>query len=643
MLIGVYVFALAMAAGLVLGLFWAIAHGLTGALAGKLGIIVVFIALAILRGLWSGLKPPKHEPGGMLVPLTSQPKLAATLADLGRRVGSAPPDEVRLVLDVNAAVTEESSWLGLRRGIRRLYLGVPLLYGLSENQVRSVLAHELGHYSGRHTALGAVVYRGKEALGRIIGELGPTSLVGRAFLLYLRAYVAVSHSVTRRQELEADQASAAIVGTEVASSALTALGPLSAGWQTFRRGYIGLGSTTKRRPANLFGGLAAFLADPTRQAEMAEVAIQAEPEKATVYDTHPPLSVRLAALAGAPKVAADGPSDGPSDGASDGPGVGLLTDPQGTIAAFESWLYADSGFQPASWQELVASEGAAVDRVNASLLARTVVAQGLRTPTLAGYLDDLRSGSLVDRAARLLPGNASLAEQQRTTTRLLSDTVGAALVEHCGARYTHEWSRPWTLRAADGELLEQEPLVAAAVADPAAVDALENWLREHRVPLDVEAEQTDTSPDATRPGQGSAGTAGAAPTGAAPTGAPTMIIGAMAPVNRTDSLIVLDTGVALRRTNVGDFFTSVGGSLTSRLLREGPAKVVANRRTIVIPWADLARVDVGKVKRRLVITFTLLDGSTHTVKGNDSSRLVGNPFAPMAHYLGGRYFTDDTL
>lgn len=122
-----------------------------------------------------------------------------------------------------------------------------------------------------------------------------------------------------------------------------------------------------------------------------------------------------------------------------------------------------------------------------------------------------------------------------------------------------------------------------------------------------------------------------------------MIIGAMAPVNRTDSLIVLDTGVALRRSNVGDLFTSVGGSLTSRLLREGPAKVVADRRTTVIPWADLARVDVGKVKRRLVITFTLLDGSTHTVKGNDSSRLVGNPFVPMAHYLGGRYFTDDTL
>ncbi len=36
-----------------------------------------------------------------------------------------------------------------------MYIGAPLLIGLSVDQMRSVLAHELGHYSGRHTALAA--------------------------------------------------------------------------------------------------------------------------------------------------------------------------------------------------------------------------------------------------------------------------------------------------------------------------------------------------------------------------------------------------------------------------------------------------------------------------------------------------------
>jgi Zn-dependent protease with chaperone function len=36
-------------------------------------------------------------------------------------------------------------------GPRRLCLGVPLMQGLNEAQLRAVLAHELGHYSNSDT------------------------------------------------------------------------------------------------------------------------------------------------------------------------------------------------------------------------------------------------------------------------------------------------------------------------------------------------------------------------------------------------------------------------------------------------------------------------------------------------------------
>lgn len=73
-----------------------------------------------------------------------------TVRRLADDVGTRVPDEIRIVPEVNAAVVEESQLLGLHAGRRYLYLGIPLLQGLSVAQLQAVIAHELGHYSGRH-------------------------------------------------------------------------------------------------------------------------------------------------------------------------------------------------------------------------------------------------------------------------------------------------------------------------------------------------------------------------------------------------------------------------------------------------------------------------------------------------------------
>ena len=250
MLLGIYVLALGVIAALALGLYEIVVNGFTGAALVKLFVLAVLVSVAIGRGLWAGLR--RHDRGepGVVLTEEEQPRLWAEVRYLAEHLGTRPPDEIRLVHDVNAAVSESSRWLGLVPGTRRMYVGAPLLTGLTALQMRSVLAHELGHYSGRHTGLAGVTYRGQESLQRVIRHLGPSSWVGRLLQLYGRLYVAVASSVNRRQELEADAYSARLAGKSVAISALQSLPAIDAGWssflETFRRGRFRAGTTSSR-------------------------------------------------------------------------------------------------------------------------------------------------------------------------------------------------------------------------------------------------------------------------------------------------------------------------------------------------------------------------------------------------------------
>ena len=150
-----------------------------------------------------------------------------------------------------------------------------------------MLAHEFGHYGGRHTALAGVTYRGAETIGRTVSHLGPRHLASRLFLIYARLYFAVSHSVNRRQELEADQLSARAVGGEVAASALLEVAPLAATWEHYLHRFAAMGLEIGRRPTGLLAGFADHLACPEVARAMQQLRETMAEEKPSVYDTHP--------------------------------------------------------------------------------------------------------------------------------------------------------------------------------------------------------------------------------------------------------------------------------------------------------------------------------------------------------------------
>jgi Zn-dependent protease with chaperone function len=153
-----------------------------------------------------------------------------------------PPAELRIIAEANAMVTEECRFLGIVPGTRRLYVGLPLLLGLSTGEMRAVICHELGHYARGHTRVGHVVYRGAAAILEVARKFQPSQrpqfsaaagLLAVPFLLYACLYLEMTAALRRQQEKEADRAAMEAAGKAALAGALQGTYALSLAWGYF--------------------------------------------------------------------------------------------------------------------------------------------------------------------------------------------------------------------------------------------------------------------------------------------------------------------------------------------------------------------------------------------------------------------------
>jgi len=618
LLAGFYLICAGVLVALGLLLYEVTIHDLAGALAAKLGLVTIVAALAIGRGLFGRRKHKHTEPGGQSVTEQEQPALWAEVRALAARARTRPPQEIRLVPEVNAAVSEDSKLLGLVPGTRRLYVGVPLLMGLSTQQFRSVLAHELGHYSGRHTALAGVSYRGKESIGRVIGELGADSLIGKVLSLYGRLYLAVTRSVNRRQELEADVLSAELVGPATAAAALRELPPLEGAWGHFLDAYVALGQEIDARPADLFDGFQQFLADPERQRQMAEIRHNPPEERRSVYDSHPTIDERVRAFAA---MRGQGDSDG------SGPALGLLTTPEQALGRFEAFLYDGSPRRAVPFEHLVTEAAAAIVDRNTGLLLRELSVQQLARPTLGGVVDLLRRG-LAHRLYNLVDGTEE--QKKAFVTHLVAQAIDHTLVTTGNATHRVNWGGPWQLVEADGTVLDTTALAETALASTPGAGALADFLLECGIPMEEVHRAPAPDPESAQPSR---------------------LLGAVAPIRgeKKRVLVVLDTGLVLRGLSRSEAWSLAKanarrrdeGANLLRLIVEQPLdQLMSADRATYLPWPQVAAV----IRRRGMskdsrLTLGTADGRILKLKVGYGSRTVGDPWGAMAHFLDDRFST----
>ncbi|WP_219468047.1 M48 family metalloprotease [Nonomuraea rhizosphaerae] len=434
----------------------------------KAAVVLTLAAGALVRALYMVSRRGDGEQPGVEVTREYEPTLWEVVEDLSRRVRTAPPDEIRLVPEVNAAVAEETKFLGMKATRRRMYIGLPLLQALTVDEMRAVLGHELGHYSGAHTRLGAPVYRGRVSLAATVQGLSNHPFFQKLFRGYAKLYMLVSQKVSRQQELEADRFAVAIGGRQAMAEALRKIHGTATAWDLYAANYLSMTGAGGNRPAAVFGGFHALMSDSARQAEIARIG--EEPRETSPYDSHPSLEERLAALELLPE---------PQHVPDPSPALTLLHEPNMAVQAVEHAMWtpeALTGLRPVSWEELVSDGMYAVRNAEAlndlALAGQRVL--GAARPYLDAAFEAIARGRRpeLEEKLRELGWNPS----ETMLSGVLGQALEAVLIQLGQARWTLSWSGPARLLFDDGEEVALSEYAAQVAASPAAVPGLRKWL-----------------------------------------------------------------------------------------------------------------------------------------------------------------------
>jgi Zn-dependent protease with chaperone function len=433
--------------------FYALALGLAGTLLWVPYAVFTYahripakLALGCLVGaaiiLWSVM--PRRDrfeaPGPQLKP-GSHPRLFELIRGVASATKQAMPAEVYLVGDMNAWVAHRGGLMGM--GARAIMgLGLPLLQTLTVSELRAVLAHEFGHYHGGDTKLGRYVYQTRAAIGRTLENLARHgSILQLPFLWYGRLFLRVSHAVSRRQELAADQLAARVVGAR----------PLGEGLKKIHAAAPAFGYYWSNEVAPVLqAGFVPPLADGFRRfvdgevgrkalaAAHAQALVEGE---ADVFDTHPPLRERLEALEGCrPGDTADG----------DPLAITLLANPQGLERALIAPALADAGrrpLPPIQWSEVG-------ERVYQPIWQKETQGAAAHCSPLAVEALGERASALSEAlgAQRLPEGGAAPAETRQLRGSWALGSALAAALSQAGWATEAPPGEPVTLRGPAGSL-----------------------------------------------------------------------------------------------------------------------------------------------------------------------------------------------
>ncbi len=463
-----------------------------------LGVTVALIVAAAAGGGWSLLagisgvgllaalglalfgrrrRRKRGEAAGVRITSEEQPLFWVEIFRVAEGLDIDPPDELLLFPDAEVSVSQGRTWMGLRPGVRRLHLGLPLLAGMTERQLRAVIAAESCRRWGPFS-LARVIYRGREIIVRVADRVGEESVLGRIVGRFGRAYLAVSSPITRSQELEADRLSADISGNDAAAAGLSELAVLNRAWAAFVDGYAGPAAAVGRRPEDLFAGFTSFLEDPGRRAQLAESADEPGSEERPTHDGRLSLEDRLAAIESLPE-------DDIHD--RSGPALGMMRNPDGVIRRVEECMFHKADSLPATWEDILPEAGGAAAREDALQLQKLGQEGGLGPALSVAALLELLSLGLVDEMVRpMLPAGASQQSERKLAGRLVTGFLATAAIESGTASYRFSWAAPRQLVDEHGAPDDLPLLVDAALADAKEVSALELWLQAHRVDKELE-------------------------------------------------------------------------------------------------------------------------------------------------------------
>ncbi|WP_071896758.1 M48 family metallopeptidase [Cystobacter ferrugineus] len=246
--------------------------------------------------LWS-LVPrlERFEPPGLLLTEAEHPRLFEVIRDVARRMGARMPEDLYLIADVNAYVSQVGGVLGLG-GRRVMCLGMGLLAVDNVSQLRAAVAHELGHFQGGDTRLMGVLCATRQAMARSLELFGRDehALLRWPLAWMCGTFLRLTQALSREQELVADGWSVRIAGKRAHVSGLRWEALHAAGYRRFLEQEVWPLAHRGVVPDNLFEGYRRYLASAAWRESLGELTAAASERAPCPYDSHPSLDERVA-------------------------------------------------------------------------------------------------------------------------------------------------------------------------------------------------------------------------------------------------------------------------------------------------------------------------------------------------------------
>lgn len=229
-------------------------------------------------------------------------RLHQAVQSLAAELDAPAIHEIVLNDDLNASAYVAPGFFAPLGGRRKLTVGIPALWLLNADELKAVIAHELGHFSRQHDRMGQWIYRvqykwGTTLLLRRTGNDGfvqsAQKLVAHRLIPYfLRESSAWSHQC----EYDADAHAGRVNLAQPLVAALTKMEIHGYFWQNHARQALTQwqleGDTP---PRDILERIARMVQDQTHTSfEPALAYAKQHPRR--LYDTHPRLHARAAAL-----------------------------------------------------------------------------------------------------------------------------------------------------------------------------------------------------------------------------------------------------------------------------------------------------------------------------------------------------------
>jgi Zn-dependent protease with chaperone function len=256
------------------------------------------VFLAVLRGLWVKLEPPKG------LPLTREqaPKLFGLLDELRKALDCRPFHRVLIVAEVNAGVVQipRLGVFGWHRNY--LVLGLPLMLILGPEEFKAVLAHEFAHSSRGHGQFGNWIYRVRRTWAQIFEQMARRrTRWGAVLFKFLHWFWPVFNGhafvLARANEYEADACSVRLAGADAAANALIRTrvdGSLIT--EKFWPGVFSRANREPEPPGNVMIELQQTVQHGPPASDVERWVREAFAMETNNHDTHPCLKDRLRAI-----------------------------------------------------------------------------------------------------------------------------------------------------------------------------------------------------------------------------------------------------------------------------------------------------------------------------------------------------------